>query len=163
MTQRSGINRALMWLRKTLEITEETESPQVLSELLRPTIDVFGWDRLTEQQYLVTTAAATGQVLSASPPADILRFVLHCSVRLTASGVGVTPIIRKLGSTGFLVGLPIDREGMEDDEVASILGHTFLVEGDQIVAEYVNPPVGGTSTLTLLAIDLPLGEYIPYI
>lgn len=160
---RSGINRALMWLRKTLEITEETESPQVLSEKLVPMIDVFGWSRLGDQVFIATAAAATGEVLSASPPTGILRYVLHCSVLLTGSGVGVTPIIRKRGASGASVGLPLDRESMEDDEVASIIGHTFLTEDDFLVAAYVNPPAGGTSTLTLLVVDLPVGEYIQYL
>lgn len=164
MAQRSGINRALMWLRKTLEITEETESPQVLSETVRPVIDVFGWERLAEGQILQTAAAATGEVLSGAPAAGIIRLVLHCSVLLTGSGVGVTAIMRKRNLTsGAHVGLPLDRESMEDDEVTSMIGHTFLVEGDAIVAAYVNPPAGGTSTLSLSVIDLPVGEYIPYI
>ncbi len=163
MAQRSGINRALMWLRRTLEITEETESPQVLSEKLRPVIDVFGWERLPELQILQTAAAATGEVLSGSPATGIVRLVLHCSVLLTGSGVGVTAIIRKRIPSGANVGLPLDRESMEDDEVTSMIGHTFLVEGDAIVAAYVNPPAGGTSTLSVAVIDLPVGEYIPHV
>ncbi len=152
-----------MWLRKTLEITEETESPQVLGEKVVPNIDVFGWERLPELQILQTAAAATGEVLSGSPPAGIVRLVVNCSLLLTGSGVGVTAIIRKRIPSGANVGLPTDRDAIEDDEVASIIGHTFLVEGDAIVGAYVNPPVGGTSTLSVAVIDLPVGEYLPSI
>ena len=87
--QRSGINRALMWLRKTLQITEETDSPQILSELLRPTIDVFGWERLAERTtfFQATAAAPAVNVNGPVTPDDVLRLVLHANVSHTDTGV----------------------------------------------------------------------------
>ncbi len=163
MAQRSGINRALMWLRKTLEITEETESPQVLSEKLQPVIDVFGWERLPEEQFNTATVAAPGIALaSPATPTDILRVVYGASLEHTDTGVNHIAWLLKRRNPGALdVGLPTDRQDIDVGEFLSMIGRTFLVEGDFIVAEVIGAPAAGQLTLRLNFIDLPIGEYIP--
>ncbi len=155
------IKRSFTWIRNALRVIDKTTLPGEIQGDIRPSIDLFGWERLPEEQILQVAAAATGEVLSATPPVGTLRLVLHCSLLITGSGVGVTAIIRKRNALGANCGLPTDRDAIEDDEVASVIGRTFLAAGDVIVAAYVNPPLGGTSTLSLNVVDLDIGEYIP--
>lgn len=159
---RDKIKRSFLWLRKTLDIIDKTTLPGEILGEVRPTLDMFGWERLPEEQIIFVAGTAVSIKVSTSPPAGTVRLVLHCSLAPTGTGVGLTAILRKRNPAGTAsVGLPTDRDAIEDDEVASMIGHTFLTEGEVIVGEYVNPPVGGVSTLTLSVIDLPVGEYIP--
>ncbi len=163
MAQRSGINRALMWLRKTLEITEETEAPQVLGELLRPTIDVFGWDRLTVQEYISTSAAApAASVNTATTPVDVMRLYLNASVRHTDTGVAHQMWIEKIavGSLLFM--------GIVNSQPAEIpVGVRFGIDrwiwcepGTRMRAQSSIALVAGALAFEVNFIDLPFGEYI---
>lgn len=159
---RSGINRALMWLRKTLEITELTDSPQVLSEVLRPTIDVFGWDRLSETVFDSPFVAAPGLTVNSDvTPDDVLRVYLHAAVRHTDAGVTHTLWIQKLANVGgisvgvtspFLavpVGVPIAAQ------------QWILVEpGARLQGRAPIALVAGAIAMDLNFVDLPIGEYI---
>jgi len=162
-TQRSGINRALMWVRKVLQVTEETDSPRVLSEKLQPIIDVFGWERLPEAVFVTSTAAApTAIVASGATPADILRIVLHSSVEHTDTGVVHEAWQIKRRNPGAIdVGLPTDRRQIVVGEFNSLIGRTYLIDGDFMIAEVSTAPVAGQLTFRQIQIDLPIGEYIP--
>ncbi len=159
---RSGINRGLMWLRKTLEINEETESPQVLSELLRPVIDVFGWERLPEEQFSTNTQAQPGVAIASGTPAEgILRVVFGASLEHTDTGASHVAWLLKRRNPGPLdVGLPTDRINIAVGEFLSMQGRTFLIENDFVVAEMLVAPAAGQMTLRLNFVDLPIGEYI---
>jgi len=165
MAQRSGINRALMWLRKTLEITEETESPQVLSEKLRPIVDVFGWHRLEEEEFLTSTAAQPAvAVASATPAVGTLRLVLQASLEHSDTGVNHIAWLTKRRNPGPLdCGLPTDRVDIDAGEFLSMVGHTYLINNDFVIAEMIGAPVAGSMVLRLIAIDLPIGEYVPHL
>ncbi len=163
MPQRSGINRALMWVRKVLEVTEETDSPRVLSEKLRPIIDVFGWERLPEEQFQTATAPAVATIVaSGATPPDILRVVLHSSVEHSDTGVEHDVWQIKRRNPGALdVGLPTDRTQILVGEFNSMIGRTYLIEGDFMIAEVAVAQVAGQLTFRQIFIDLPIGEYIP--
>ncbi len=163
MAKRSGINRSLMWLRKVFEVTEETESPQVVGELLRPVVDVFGWERLPEEQFEIATAAQPATaVASSGTPVDVLRLVLHASLRHTDTGVNhVAWVLKRRNPGPFNIGLPNDRVDIDATEHLSVIGHTFLVEGDFLIGEVIGAPVAGSLSLATNFIDLPIGEYFP--
>ncbi len=162
-TQRSGINRALMWVRKVLQVTEETDSPRVLSEELRPIVDVFGWERLPEEQFLTATAPDPAVIVaSEATPPDILRVVLHSSLEHTDTGVTHTAWQIKRRNPGALdVGVPTDRITIAVGEFLSMIGRTYLIEGDFMIAEVAAAPAAGQLTFRQIVIDLPIGEYIP--
>ncbi len=80
--QRSGINKSLMWLRKVLQVTEPTDTPDRISPLLQPAIDVFGWDfPITQVEQEITQAAGVTTVTRlATPPEGEAHLYLACDI-----------------------------------------------------------------------------------
>ncbi len=168
---RSGINRALMWLRKTLQITEETDSPQILSEVLRPTIDVFGWERWAPegagdppQREIATGALATASVDLDVVPDGVMRYYMF------VSGSHNDPVAGGLDLALICRGGGIDLAIAPAVQGASPLlirhgfaGRPFLLSpGQQLVMRSVPAPAAGL-VLTMRAqfVDIAFGEYVP--
>ncbi len=165
MPGRSGINRGLMWLRKTLQVTEETDSPRVLSEQLRPIIDVFGWERLNETTNLTTTSAVDQSTISApAVPDDVLRLVLEANVETTESTLAFTMWIDHLdGDSNVTVGVmrPIDIPISAIIIRCAMQRQIIMSPGDRLVGR-CTPASGAGDTLSIRQrfVDLPIGEYI---
>ena len=51
------IKRSLFWLRQTLRITEKTTLPGEILGEIRPTLDSFGWERLSVPVPITATSA----------------------------------------------------------------------------------------------------------
>ncbi len=164
MAQRSGINRALMWLRKTLQITETTDSPRVLSEILAPSIDVFGWERLNETTQLVTAGTNVNTVASPAVPADVLRLIVSASVETSNS---VLAFHMWMDNLDFVSGTNIGVMRPIAVPISAIIirngfeSRLFLRPGD-VLAGRCTPSTGVGETLTLRQrfVDLPIGEYV---
>ncbi len=169
MAQRSGINRGLMWLRKVLQITEETESPRVLSEIVGPTIDTFGWSRLGPDQQTFTRTVGTNVDVIESPvvPDDVVRLITAACVETNnavlaftlwielsnGTGAGSISIIRPLEIP--ISAVPI-KVGVERIHV--------LAPGERLRGRS-SPATGVGSDLRIYQrfIDLPFGEYVGYL
>jgi len=157
------IKRNFLWLRRTLGIIDKTTLPGEVVGQVRPTIDMFGWERLPEEQFLATTAAAPGKaVASAATPDNTLRIVYAASLEHTDAAVSHTAwLIKRRNPGGIDVGLPSDRQQIVVGEFMSMIGTTFLVAGDFIIAEVVDALVLGQLSLRLVVVDVDLGEYVP--
>ncbi len=163
MAQRSGINRGFIWLRKVLQITEETESPSVLSEIVRPTMDVFGWDRLAEprEQDNSGAAAPASTVNGPVTPVGVLRVVFHCSVRHTDTGVTHFLWIDRLEATGgALTGVTTPNVAVPVTVDQSCDHWVFLEAGTRLRGRSDIALVAGAIAIDMVFIDLPIGEYI---
>jgi len=165
MAQRSGINRSLMWLRKVLQITEETDSPRVLSEIAQPIIDVFGWERLAQTTSQVNTSGANvNTVSSPAVPEDVLRLVLEASVETTESTLAFHMWIDHLNSADNVfvgvmrpVAVPISAIIIRNAMTRTIIQRP----GDQLTGRCTPATgVGDTLAIRQTFVDLPIGEYI---
>ncbi len=161
MAQRSGINRSLMWLRKVLQITEETDSPRVLSEILTPAIDVFGWERYFEAQFATFAgAAATSSVVSLPTPADVLRVITGASVESTDPASLTMWIAKRTepGSVQFGVSAPtVAVAGIQ----CPLKRRVIVPPTERLVGRSVPAPAAATAlTIRLEFIDIPIGEYL---
>ncbi len=169
--QRSGINRALMWLRKTLQITEETDAPQVLSELLRPTIDVFGWERWAPQgagnppeREVASGAAATASVVLAPVPAGIMRYYMFVSGSHNDSVVGGLDLALICRFGGIDLAIAPAVQGASPLLIRhGFAGVPFLLSpGQQLVMRSVPAPAGAfILTMRAQFVDVEFGEYVP--
>lgn len=157
------IKRNFLWLRRVLGIIDKTTLPGDIVGEVRPTIDTFGWDRLPEEQFLATVAPDPAQaVASGETPANTLRIVYGASLEHTDTGVTHTAWLIKRRNPGSIdVGLPTDRSTIVVREFMSMIGTTFLLAGDFIIAEVVGVPVAGQLSLRLNVVDVDLGEYVP--
>ncbi len=157
------IKRNFLWLRRTLGIIDKTTLPGDVVGEVRPTIDMFGWERLPEEQFVAATAGQPNPaVATAATPADTLRIVYGASLEHTDTGVTHTAWLLKRRNPGSIdVGLPADRTAIVVGEFMSMIGTTFLVAGDFIVAEVSAAPAAGQLSLRINFVDVDLGEYVP--
>lgn len=156
------IKRNLLWLRKTLGIIDKTTLPGEILGEVRPTIDTFGWDRLGNLQVeRVNAAAATSVVVSTVVPADVIRYIHAMSIVHTDTGVTHTvSIVKRRQPNTLNVGIPTDRSTILPLQHVSMIGRTFITEGEFILGQLVTATVAGQLTLTFYFVDIDRGEYI---
>lgn len=157
------IKRNLVWLRRALGIIDKTTLPGEILGEVRPTIDTFGWERLPEEQFLATSAGDPAvAIASAATPDNTLRIVYGASLEHTDAGVNhICWMVKRRNPGSIDVGLPTDRQDIDVGEFMSMIGTTFLVAGDFIVAEIIGAPVAGQLSLRLNVVDVDIGEYVP--
>ena len=167
MAQRSGINRGFMWLRKVLEITEETDSPRVLSEIAQPTIDTFGWDRLAPDgipdDLNAQGALATSSVLLPAIPDGIMRYVIFASMSHDdpiAGGLELSMQVRLINALDIGIGRPTQ---VLANPTRVGIDHPILMSPGQVLLCRSNPTPAAGERLFIRYhfVDIPAGEYIP--
>ncbi len=165
MAQRSGINRALMWLRKTLEITEATDSPRVLSEVLGPTLDVFGWERMNETTARANVSGANvNTITSPAVPDGVLRLILEANVETSNSALAFTMWMDHLSAqenVNIGVMRPVDIP-ISAIVIRVAMTRTLILRPGDILQGRCSPATGVGDTLSLRQrfVDLPIGEYV---
>lgn len=156
------IKRSLLWMRKTLGIIDKTTLPGEINGEVRPTMDLFGWERLENLQVQRINAAAPLQVVvSGVVPPGVIRYVHAASVSHT--DVGVThevSLVKRRQPNTLNVGIPIDRSTISFEMFASMQGRTFIREGEFLLGQVVDAPAVGVLILTFFFVDIDPGEYI---
>jgi len=162
MAQTSGINRGLMWLRKVLQVTEETESPSVLSEIVQPSMDVFGWDRLENPEFDTSGVAAPTIVVNGPiTPEGVIRLVLHASVVHTDSTLSHFLWIDKQREvTTELVGVSNPINEVPADVDIGLDRWVWVEPGSRLRGRAAVALGNGALVLDITFVDLPIGEYI---
>jgi len=160
------IKRAILWIRRSLEITERTNVPESIENVVRPKVDIFGWERLPSVQVAAASNPLSVAVGSATVPAGTFRYVLNANVEHTDTGVTNTLWLTKALLNGVRVGLPLDRTATIVGETASMIGTTYLLPGDFLFGETDVAVVAGAMILNMLFVDFDfdteagIGEYI---
>ncbi len=157
---RSGINRALMWLRRTLEITEQTDSPQVLSEELRPVIDVFGWERAANPVHQIRSnpGATTAVALDAVPEGEA-HYFLSCAISHD-DPVGSKDMTILFADRNGLVSQLTSTAGVAANFFRVIERPILVGPGARLQGLSRNAIAGGSNFLIQCHfIVLPIGEY----
>jgi len=160
------IKRPLIWLQTVLQILgQKTTLPESIDEEVRPTVDLFGWDRHVETLRTTNAGAdATNQVVSAQVPDGFVRFITAASIetnddvtamhlwlaRRTEPGsvqVGLTrPFLAPAGTAGMEI--PLER-------------HVLLLENERLVGRSDPAPLAGSAlTINFVSVLLPFGEYV---
>ncbi len=169
---RNGINRGLQWIKKVLEVTEIATVPtQVLPEV-RPTIDVFGWDRLSEVVQEQANNTATQTVQGTVVPEGVVRLVVLASVNhrelllATTRTLWIEIVHQAQGGLGQVrVGLvrPLLVPGDGDPGIDVPLQRWIVMNpGDRLVGK--SAPATGVGiglNLNQSFVEIPVGEYVP--
>lgn len=156
------IKRQFIWLRKVLGIIDKTTLPGEVLGDVRVMMDLFGWDRFPEAQIAQVSNPLADFANSAPGPDDTTRLILNASARHT-DVINHDIWIEKNPAPGVLrVGLnqPTNVIGGTD---AGLTRPTFLNPGDFLRARVEAAVGAGTMVITTYFIDLPQGEYIPYL
>ncbi len=167
---RSGINRGFTWLRKVLQVTEETESPSTLGELVRPTMDVFGWERLAPaligagpRTEAFEAAATVATVLGSVVPVGIMRYIIRASCSTTdPAGIILTMVVR---SGGVDIGIAGGRFQIFGQPARLPLERpVLLAPGERLACTSTPAPAAATALfIRYNFVDLDFGEYLPAI
>ncbi len=157
------IKRQFIWLRKTLELIDKTTLPGEILGEVRPTLDTFGWDRLSALPTFANTfdPAPAIEIDSAIVPEGVARLFLCAAVRHTEPAVNhfmwierVQPAALECSITNPTVALP--------PTVAIGVERPFLLSpGEFLRAKTDVALIAGALALDVVFIDLPFGEYIP--
>ncbi len=171
MVQRSGINRPFSWMKKVLEITEETEAPSVLSEQVRPVMDLFGWERLSPQGIPDTVtqqgAITTDIVVAPAVPAGIMRLVLLASAfhdDPVAGGLVLSIQVRTTPLGGGTVDIAVGPSRLTEATPVQLgITQKLLLQPGQslLCRSLTTPTVGDRLTIRYRFVDLEFGEYLP--
>ncbi len=168
-TGHSGINRAFTWLKKVLQITEKTVVPDSVLPNVRPTMDLFGWDRLSEEiQTSTDSAAATATVSGPTTPEGVLRYVIYAHVeQQETTAVDLTCWLDMqvvLGGFRIAINVPtLIPGGLGPERTALGLTRPVCLRPGERINGRCNPAtgVGVSLQVKMVFIDLPIGEYIP--
>ncbi len=167
MSHRGGINRAFSWIKKVLEVTEPTTVPERVLAEVRPSLDVFGWERYEDIETETQTVADATAASAAAVPDGVNRLYL-------AAEVGTNDIVNQftfwieafpLGGVQVAITPPVTPP--VQDATSTIrnggLPRPFLLGPGGRLRGRVAPATAGGATLTIrtLFIDIPFGEYIP--
>lgn len=162
------IKRAIIWLRKSLEVTEKTELPGTITDEIRPILDAFGWDRLKEVQNNTVSGTATTSVDGPVVPPDVIRLIVLCSVNHTEPLITVFHHLwvdlKPPGANSVGVSRPQSVPGSAAaEEIRVPIQRKFLMRPGENLRARASPATGVGITLEMrqLFVDLPFGEYIP--
>ncbi len=160
------IKRAILWIRRNLEIKERTNVPEFVDNIVRPTMDVLGWERLLQTRSSAISNAAPGFSVQTGvfTNNDTVRFILKAGVFHSDTGVTHQVRLERHGEVraSVAVGLPLDQHSIGDGgALCSMIGNTFILPGQFLRARVVTNLVVGTLNLNIQFIDVPNDEYIP--
>lgn len=152
-------------MKKVLEITERTLSPETLGELARPTLDLFGWDRLTPEGIPEDLNAqgtlAADLVLLAVVPDDIMRYVIYASCSHNDPVAGGLELSLQIRIGGLDIGLSAPRQVLANPNRGGLERSILMQPGEALLCRSVPAPAAGTRLFVRYRfVDLPNGEYI---
>lgn len=157
------IKRNFVWLRKVLGIIDKTTLPGEVLGDVRPTMDLFGWDRLADVPEFASPFTAAPGTITTGPvtPEGFLRCYKHVAVRHTDTGVSHFLWIEKGLPGAVFVGLTAP-----NIEVPPLVPQAapkwILVEPGAFLRGRTDIAlVAGAIAMDMSFFDLPIGEYIP--
>ncbi len=159
------IERAIRWMAKVLTANRDAlPFPQGITDQLNPVIDVFGSQRMSEAQLASVSALAPAlEVFHTAVPVDTVRQYLSMEFSTDDAGLGSPRRIRPGRIIPTAAGFPF--AGMEDEVLAPanefFAVRNFTVGPGGRAGARINAISGGASqTITVVWIEVPLGEYL---
>jgi len=169
------VKRALIWLRTAFRITDKTTLPGEILGEIRPTVDVFGWDRRNPQSsgpgagpvVLAITGLPVSDILvSPAVPEGVMRYIIYASMSHNDSaGLVLSMQVRTPGNVDVAINAPPGGSNFTIPEQPYRVGleRSILLEpGESLMVRSIPPPaIGLTLFLTQKFVDIDPGEYMP--
>jgi len=159
------IKRAILWVRRNFEIKERTDVPEFVENIVRPTIDVLGWERLLTTSSAAFSAATPNSFVQTGTFANenTIRLFLKASVFHSDTGVTHEVRLERFGEVRGSIGvaLPLDQHSIGVGPRCAMIGNTFILPGQFLRGRVLIALVAGTINLNVQFIDIPNDEYIP--
>lgn len=162
------IKRNFVWLRRTLGIIDKTTLPGDIVGEVRPTMDLFGWERLTPggptslsadgadntdiAQFGVVPDNIMRLILRASMSTNDLATPMTLSMEVNSGGVSIS-IASAVITPGVVPGAEPARYPLER--------WILMMPGDRLlVRSSTAPAVGSRLNVRMQFVDLDFGEYV---
>lgn len=160
--------KPLFWVQRALDVVGvKTSLPDHVDELVRPSLDALGWDRLKELVKSTVSNPTSTTVASAACPQGVHRLIVCAGTMHADTGVNHNPqfFIRLAGSAAPDVAVGADRRIIVPNETAALRRPVLLRPGDRLIVTYAVAVTVGSVTLQTLHVDLPgpAGEYVPFL
>ena len=156
------IERAIRWMAKTLTANRDAlPFPEGITNVINPTIDIFGSQRVAEQQIATVQGALAGiEVTHTRVPQDRIRYYLSIEYEHD------DPVDRRIRPGRIIqVGALFPFAAFADDQLTvagqNLAVRTFTVGPGAFAAVQANGMgAGARLTINVLWIEIPLGEYL---
>jgi len=168
---RDKVKRAFIWIRNTLRIIDRTTLPGEILGEIRPTLDTFGWDRLSPAPAGEGTgpvaenaqgALATNSVLLSAVPQGVMRYVIFLSGSHDDPVAGGLELSFQLRVAGVDVGISSSAVVAANPVRMGLERNILLAPGELLLMRSVPTPAIGTRLfLRYRFVDIDFGEYIP--
>lgn len=161
------IKRSFVWLRNSLRIIDRTTLPgQILGEV-RPSIDVFGWERLDGDVQEENAQGLVQQNIVVLPivPEGIMRYVIYASMSHNVPGNITLSMQVRLAFAALDIGVQGSLKNVPASPFRTSLDRNIVLQpGEQLICRSVpTPGVAETLFIRYKFIDIDVGEYIPAI
>lgn len=163
------IKRNFVWLRRALGIIDKTTLPGDIAGEVRPTMDLFGWERLTPGGPVSVSgdgADNADTVQLAVVPANVMRLILAASMSTDDAVTGMV-LSMQITSGGIAIAIatgtitPGVVPGAEPARYPLERWH-IMAPGDRLgVRSSQAPAIGSRLNVRMQFVDLDFGEYLP--
>jgi len=161
------IKKAILWIRKTLEITERTDVPASIDSKIIPTLEILGWERYADMETETQSTSDSSIISSLTVPEGTNRLYIAASVDTNDIVNQFTYWVEAWPLNGTQVGIiapntPPTQRGTSFIRSGG-LPRPFLMGPGGRLRGRLSPATAGGATISIrtVFIDIPIGEYIP--
>jgi len=168
------IKRAFVWLRQSLRIVDRTTLPGTILGEVRPTLDTFGWDRLSPSPSGVGNgprslnsngALASATAAMVAVPDGVMRYIINASIQ-TDDPALVAFMRFEVVKDGIAIAAqePFFINANGANVRIGLNRHLLLEPGDVLQAvSSVAPAAGQRNSIRARFVEIDFGEYVPAI
>lgn len=166
------LKRSFIWLRQALRIIDKTTLPGTIVGEVRPTIDIFGWDRLNPEssgpgngpESLNNNGALANTTASmVAVPAGVMRYIINASCQ-TDDAALIAFMRMEVVKDGIAIAAqePFFLNANGANVRIGLNRHLLLETGDVLqCVSSVAPAAGQRNSIRARFVDIDFGEYIP--
>ncbi len=162
MAREFPLRRAILWIRRVLEINVKTDVPESVTNTVTPSLDLFGWDLLRSfERNVVQAAGPTLAIALPLVPAGEAHWYMFCDISHNdaANPHDINIQYRATGSQDVSI---TSGESLASEVIQAFTRPTLVLAGDRLLGvSQDNIPAGSTFTMRGKFLRMQIGEYVP--
>jgi len=163
MAEVNLVKRSILWLRRTLRITEKTTLPGEISGQIRPTLDALGWELVQETEHVAVNVLGPGSSLTLFPvvPANEAHLYFAATGHHSDGGGSHSLMLNILSAASLVTGLIPTTSVASLDTVA--IQRPILIPAGATLRLTSQDAIPALTSFFLTGefIRLNAGEYVP--
>ncbi len=162
MAREFPLRRAILWIRRVLEINVKTDVPESITNTVTPTLDLFGWELLKGlEREVVAAAGAVSAIALPIVPAGEAHFYMFADISHNdaANPHEINIQYRATGSQDVSI---TPTQDLAAGFLQSFTRPTLVLAGDRLLGVAQTAiPGGSTFTMRGKFLRMQIGEYVP--